>query len=130
MPSPMRNRDFKYQLLAYCTSWNVTPGPVGPNPSALGSGQPFHPLGNLGKVTACLDVRVPVGRVGAANALELGDGTEAKSQAAGLHRVTRKALGVCHAPVPKSLLGIVKSMGSKPLDAKTPAQFGQRDCYD
>ena len=56
--------------------------------------QPLHPLGDLGKVPACLDVRVPVGRVGAANALELGDGAEAKPQAAGLHWVTRKTLGI------------------------------------
>ena len=58
-------------------------------------GQPLHALGDLSKVTACLDVGVPVGRVGAANALELGDGAEAKSQArATLHRVARKAFGV------------------------------------
>lgn len=91
----MRNRDFKCQLLAYCTSWNVTPGPVGPNPLAFGSVHPLHTLGDLGKVAACLDVRVPVVRVGAANAFKLGDGAEAKSQArATLHRVARKAFGV------------------------------------
>ena len=57
-------------------------------------GQPLHALGDLSKVAACLDVGVPVGRIDAANALELGDGAETKSRAASLHRVARKALGV------------------------------------
>ena len=106
-------------------------GPCRPNPSALGSVQPLHLLGDLGEVTACLDVGVPVGRIGAANALELGDGAEAKSQACTtLHRVTRKALGVCHAPVPKGLLGIVKRMSSETLDTETPAQFCQGNGND